>query len=193
MKTIHLNLASKPYRDFRVHYAILGAAALAALVLMTYNGLTAWRYLVDTKEARTEITALEAETARERATAEDMEARIAAIDVSELEKQSRFINARIRERAFSWSGLMQSLETVVPGDVRLTTLNPNIDEEGNVVLSLSCVTRKPDGLVDLLDRLYANPEYREAFPSSDTAQPDGMHRVEVRTVYIPGAAKEVKK
>jgi Tfp pilus assembly protein PilN len=192
MKTIHLNLASKPYRDFRVPYAILGVAALAAVVLMTYNAATAWRYLVDTKETRAEITALDAETARERATADSMELRIAAIDAEELDEQARFINAQIRERAFSWSSLMERLEAVLPGDIRLTGLNPNVGEEGDVELALSCVSRKNDGLVVLLDRLYADPSFKNAFPSSDSAQPDGTHRIQIQTAYLP-SAPEVKK
>ncbi|MFA6958199.1 MAG: hypothetical protein WC538_20215 [Thermoanaerobaculia bacterium] len=194
MKTIHLNLASKPYRDFRVFYAALGGAALVALVLMSYNIATAWHYLVDTKEARTEIAALETETAHERETAESMEARIAAIDTVALDEKARFINSQIRERVFSWSSLMQRLETLLPGDVRLTTLNPTVEEDGTVQLSLSCVSRKSDGLVTLLDRLYADPAFKNAFPSSDNAQPDGTHRIEISTMYLPsGPVREVTK
>jgi Tfp pilus assembly protein PilN len=194
MKTIHLNLASRPYRDFRVYYAVLGSAALVALVLMTYNVLTAWRYLVDTKEARSEIAALETETTHERETAEAMEKRIGAIDAVELDDKARFINSQIRERVFSWSTLMERLEKLLPGDVRLTTLNPTVEEDGTVNLSLSCVSRKPDGLVTLLDRLYSDPAFKNAFPSSDNAQPDGTHRIEISTTYLPNVpAREVKK
>lgn len=191
MKTIHLNLAAKPYRDFRVPYAILAIAALAALVLMTYNVATAWRYLVDTKESRGEIAKLEAEIARERSTADTLERRIASIDVEALDEQARYINTQIRERAFSWSALMERLETLLPGDVRLTGLNPNVGDDGSVSLSLSCVSRRTDGLVVLLDRLYASPSFKNAFPSSDNAQPDGMNRFVVQTTYIP-SAPEVK-
>jgi Tfp pilus assembly protein PilN len=159
---------------------------------MTYNVVTAWRYLVDTKETRAEIAALEAETARERSTADSMELRIAAIDAEELEKQARYINKQIRERAFSWSGLMEKLESLLPGDVRLTGLNPNVDDDGTVGISLSCVSRRADGLVVLLDRLYADKSFKNAFPSSDAAQPDGTHVFTVQTTYVP-TAPEVKK
>jgi Tfp pilus assembly protein PilN len=173
---------------------VLGSAALVALVLMTYNVLTAWRYLVDTKEARSEIAALETETTHERETAEAMEKRIGAIDAVELDDKARFINSQIRERVFSWSTLMERLEKLLPGDVRLTTLNPTVEEDGTVNLSLSCVSRKPDGLVTLLDRLYSDPAFKNAFPSSDNAQPDGTHRIEISTTYLPNVpAREVKK
>jgi len=194
MKTIHLNLASKPYRDFGVFYAALGVAALVALVLMTYNVLTAWRYLVDTKEARTEIAPLGKQTAHEGETAEWMGKRIAAIDAVALDEKAKFINSQIRERVFSWSTLMERLEKLLPGDVRLTSLNPSVEEDGTVQLSLSCVSRKSDGLVTLLDRLYADSAFKGAFPSADNKQPDGTHRIEISTTYLPAvAAREVKK
>ncbi|MCM2314623.1 MAG: hypothetical protein NDJ92_05675 [Thermoanaerobaculia bacterium] len=192
MKTIHLNLASKPYRDFRVPYAVLGIAALVALVLMVYNVLTAYRYLVDTKETRAEIAAIDEEAARERALAETMEQRIASIDAATLDEQARFINQQIRERAFSWSEMMTGLETLLPGDIRLTSLNPSVDEEGNVKLSLQCVSRNKDGLILLLDRLYASPSFGKSFPSTDAIEGTGLHRLGIETVYFP-SGREVKK
>ncbi len=192
MKTIHLNLASRPYRDFRVPYALLGGAALAALVLMGYNVVTAYRYLVDTKSTRQEIAALEAETKREREMADSMERRIASIDAVSLERQAKYINSQIRERTFSWSTMISRLEALLPGDVRLTALNPSVDEVGNVQLTLECVSRRHDGLIVLLDRLYKNPAFKNAFPSTDSAQPDGTHILTVQTTYLP-ATVEVKK
>lgn len=191
MKTIHLNLASRPYRDFRAHYALLAAAGLVALGLMAYNVATAYRYLVDTKETREEIAALEEETTRERATAETMERRIAAIDAASLDRQARFINAQIRERAFSWSSMMGALEALLPGDVKLVVLNPTVDEDGTVSLSLDCVSRRDDGLIVLLDRLYASKSFKDTFPSHDGAQPDGTHRLTLQTTYLP-APKEAR-
>lgn len=192
MKTIHLNLASKPYRDYRALYAILGIAGLAAVLLMAYNGLTAYRYLVDTKETRAEIAAIDEEAARQRALAETMEKRIASIDAASLDKQARFINAQIHERAFSWSAMMSRLESLLPGDVRLTSLNPTIDEDGNVQLSLQCKSRRKDGLIVLLDRLYASPDFKKSFPAYDAIEADGLYRLSIQTVYLPNAG-EVKK
>ncbi len=191
MKTIHLNLASKPYRDLRAFYALLGAAGLVALVLMVYNVMTAYRYMVDTKEAREEMAAIDEEAARERALAETMEKRIAAIDAVALDSQARFINAQIRERAFSWSRMMSRLEELLPDDVRLTSLNPGIDEDGKVHIILQCISRRPDGLVVMLDRLYTNPAFGKSFPTSDTTGADGLHRINIDTTYVP-SAEEVK-
>lgn len=192
MKTIHLNLAAKPYRDFRVLYAVLGTAGLVALVLMVYNVMTAYRYLVETKETRAQITAIDEEAARERALAETMELRIAAIDAATLDDQARFINEQIRERAFSWSAMMSRLETLLPGDVRLTNLNPTVDEDGNVTLSLECVSRREDGLLVLLDRIYKDPSFKDSFPSVDSLEGTGLHRISIQTTYLP-SPEEVKK
>jgi Tfp pilus assembly protein PilN len=121
-----------------------------------------------------------------------MERRIAGIDAASLDRQARFINAQIRERAFSWSAMMGSLEKLLPGDVRLVSLNPTVDEFGTVALNLDCVSRRKDGLTVLLDRLYADPSFKDTFPAHDSAQPDGTHRLSLRTRYIP-ALPEARK
>jgi len=192
MKTIHLNLASRPYRDYRTLYALLGVAGLVALVLMVYNVMTAYRYLVDTREMRAEITALDEEAARERTMAETMEQRIASIDAASLDEQARFINLQIRERTFSWSTMMSRLESLLPGDVRLISLNPSVEEDGAIRVTLQCVSRRQDGLVVLLDRLYANPAFKSSFPSNDTIEGDGLHRITIETTYLPSAEKVTK-
>jgi Tfp pilus assembly protein PilN len=132
--------------------------------------MTAYRYLVDTKETRAQITAIDEEAARERALAETMELRVAAIDAATLDDQARFINEQIHERAFSWSEMMSGLETLLPGDVRLTSLNPAVDDDGNVTLALECVSRREDGLLE-------GP---------------GLHRISIQTTYLPSPEK-VKK
>lgn len=192
MRTIHLNLAARPYRNYRPVYAVVGAAALATAILLGYNLQTAYRYFVETKETRAQIAAIEEETARERSMTEAMEKRIGAIDVGSLAEQSKFINTQIRQRAFPWSALMSRLEKVLPGDVRLTGLTPQIDDDGTVALSLSCIGRRPDSMVLTLDRLFADPAFKNPFPVSDSLEPDGLRRFTISVTYLPGAPEAAR-
>ncbi len=192
MRPIHLNLASRPYRDYRPVYLVAGIAGLITAILMVYNMQTAWRYLVETKQTRAQIATIEEDTANEKATAKALDAQLAKIDVRTLDSQARYINLQIRERAFSWSALMERLENVLPGDVRLLELNPTVEETGEVSLILSCATRKPDGMIVLIDRLFADPKFRNAFPSSIRTEQDGTKSFSVQVTYLPDAP-EVKR
>jgi type IV pilus assembly protein PilN len=189
MKTIHLNLAAKPYRDYRPVYMTVAVMGLITLVLFGYNVVTGYEYLIETEHTRAEIADLDRETASERERAKALEARIATIDVKALAGRSQFINAQIRERAFSFSALLDDMEQVLPHDVKLRDLNPVIDDKGKVRLTLSCVARKRDGMVEMLDRLYADEAFEHAFPRSERVEDDGTVHFQVDVEYLPGAAE----
>jgi len=185
MKTIHLNLAARPYRDYRPVYLAVAAMAIATLVLLGYNVVTGYAYLTETEETRREIAQIEKETADERELAASLAERIDMIDLKALDRKSRFINGQIKERAFSFSALLDRLETTLPHDVKLLDLNPSFDDEGTIHLALSCVARKRDGMVALLDRLYKDAAFRKAFPRSERIESDGTFTFYVDVEYLP--------
>ena len=119
--------------------------------------------------------------------AKELEARIATIDVPGLALRSQFVNAQIRERAFSFSELLDELERTLPHDVRLLDLNPTFDEDGTIRLSLSCAARKRDGMIDLLNRLIEDDSFADAFPRSERIETDGTLRFFVDVNYLPAA------
>ena len=188
MKTIHLNLAAKPYRNYRPVWVVVAIAILATLILLAYNAITAYDYLVDTEETRGRIAALEAETDDESSRSLELLERVQAIDLRALDQQSRFINKQIKERAFSFSVLLDRLEKVMPDDVRLLNLNPSIDDNGTVYLGLSCVARKRDGMVDFLNQLYEDDAFREAFPRSERSE-DGLFKFSIEVQFLEEVAE----
>ena len=52
MKPIHLNLAARPYRDYRPVYAAVVVMSLLAAFLMLNNVETYYRYIHETKATR---------------------------------------------------------------------------------------------------------------------------------------------
>ena len=190
MKTIHLNLAAKPYRDYRPVYLTVAAMVLVTLILLGYNVITGYEYLIETEQTRAEIASLEKETAEERALAKTLDERIDQIDLRALDRRSRFINAQIKERAFSFSTLLDDMERTLPDDVRLLDLNPTFDDEGMIHLTLSCEARKRDGMTDLLNRFYSDPSFEDAFPRSERSEEGGIFKFSVEVKYLPDAQKE---
>jgi len=193
MKTIHLNLAAKPYRDYRPVYLTVAAMAVLTLILLGYNVVTGYEYLIETEQTRTEIASLEKETADERALAKQLAERIDRIDLRTLDRRSRFINQQIKERALSFSTLLDDLERTLPNDVKLTTLNPSVDDEGNVRLALSCISRKRDGMTDFLNRLYEDPSFEKAFPGSERSEEGGTFIFSIDVVYHPQVSLEATR
>ena len=185
MKAIHLNLASRPYRDDRPFYGTAGALAIVTLFLLVNNVQTALQYLSSTRTTRDEITALENEIAAEQKKSQTLDVSIKRVDLKDLNAHTTYVNEQIAERAFSWSALLDELEEVVPADVRVTDLNPSIDKMGRVKLRLDCVAKKQDGMVRMLRALLANPQFEGAFPQMQAIREDGSHTFALEVTYLP--------
>ena len=62
------------------------------------------------------------------------------------------LNQLFDEKTFSWTLAMEDLETVLPGGVQVTTLEPVRDKTGNITLKLRVVGPR-DRAVDLVQNL----------------------------------------
>ncbi len=173
MKPLHLNLASRPYRDYRPVYAVVVVMSLIAAFLMLNNVETYYRYTRETHSTRTKIASIEAQTVKEREREAAVQQRIKGLDLARLAAQTKFVNTKLAERAFSWSALLDELESVLADDVRLLAVAPRFAPDGNIILSLDFVSKSADGMIKTINRMHADPQFRNPFPSSQTQLPEG--------------------
>ncbi len=191
MKPIHLNLAAKPYRDHKPLYAVVVATSLAIAFLLLTNVDTYLRYVHETKNTRAGIAKIDADAQRELALAATVNQQLAAIDRNALNARSHFINTQLAERAFSWSDLLDRLEVVLPTDVRLTTVSPVFLPDGRVTLTLQLESRSPNGMIRTLERLIADSNFRDPFPSGEQSTPEGF-RFSISSEFMPATARMAK-
>lgn len=191
MKPIHLNLAARPYRDERPFIAIVVVSSLliAFLTLMNFD---AWyRYRNETQSTRTKIAALERQAEQERSRTDALNQKLRAVDVKKLSLQTQFANARLAERAFSWSELLDRMERVLPDYVRIESIAPTFDKSGLVHLNLNCVARDSNGLVQTLNRMNRERYFTNAFPSHEDHTEQG-YRFGLTVDYRPSIARPVQ-
>ena len=184
MKPLHLNLASRPYRDYRPVYAVVVAMSLITAFLMLNNVETYYRYTRDTHSTRAKIASIEAQTRQEREREQAVQRRIKGLDLRRLSAQTKFVNAKLSERAFSWSTLLDELESVLVDDVRLVSVGPSFGE-GAIQLSLDFVSKSGDGMIKTINRMNADPQFRHPFPSSQSAIEGGGYNFSLTVQYIP--------
>ncbi|HEV7765562.1 MAG TPA: hypothetical protein VGQ76_11215 [Thermoanaerobaculia bacterium] len=185
MKPLHLNLASRPYRDYRPVYAAVVVMSLLAAFLMFYNVETYYRYTHDTRNTRAKIAELEAQTQQERQREQMVQQRIKGLDLARLGAQTKFVNAKLAERAFSWSTLLDELESVLGDDVRLMSVTPSFSPEGDIKLSLNFVSKSGDGMIRTINRMHADPQFRNPFPNTQTATDGGGYSFDIIVQYVP--------
>ena len=188
MKPLHLNLASRPYRDYRPVYAVVVISSLLVAFMMLNNIDTYYRYIRDTKSTRNKITDLDSQTQQEQRQTAELTQRLRGFNVRLLSEQTQFANARLAERAFSWSELLDRLERVLPDDVRLESIAPNFSKDGYVHLVLAAVGKNSESMVHMLDRLNHDLRFNKAFPTSED-RGDSGYRFGIGVDYRPSVTR----
>lgn len=184
MKPIHLNLAARPYRDYRPVYAAVVLMSLLTAFLMLNNIDTYYRYIHETKATRGKIAEREAQAAQERSREAVSKRRLAQVDLGKLDDQTHFINAQLAERAFSWSVLLDDLENVLNEDVRLVSVAPSFAPDGSVKLTLAFETKSANGMIETMNRMHAHPKFQNPFPSNETKLDDGGYSFALGVDYL---------
>ena len=192
MKTLHLNLASRPYRDYRPLYAVVVATSLLIAFLMLNNVDTYYRYVRDTRKTRDEIARVEAQREQELRRAEAATNQIKTIDLVSLGKETKFVNTQLAERAFSWSELLDRLEAVLPSTIRITSVSPTFSADGLVHLNLMCEGKSPDSMLATISRMQKDPGFANPFPTSQDNTGTG-YRFGIGVDYKPTIARVVAK
>jgi hypothetical protein len=191
LKPLHLNLASRPYRDYRPVYAVVVVVSILIAFMLLNNIETGYRYARETRTTRDKITHIEQQTEAENHRAVDTAQRLRGVNVKVLAEQAQFVNARLAERAFSWSELLDRLERIIPDDVRIESISPSFSKDGMVHLALQATAKNSQGMVHTLDQLNRDNRFANAFPTSESKTAEGYH-FGVMVDYRPSIARAVE-
>ncbi|MGC1461663.1 MAG: fimbrial assembly protein, partial [Terracidiphilus sp.] len=149
---VTLNLATRPFADLGPALKRLrtGMGILALLAIVLGLGLHALHQKAEQARAREHsLDGAIASITRER---QGYEALMQRPDNAQLLTQAEALNKLFDEKAFSWTLAMENLETVLPGGVQVSTLEPVRAKDGHITLHLR-VDGPHDRGVDLVRNL----------------------------------------
>src|SRR3954453_15369772 len=152
---IKINLATRPFADVGPILKRL-RISMAAFALVSI-GLGVGLHLLHAKAqvARSRIQALDNQIAKVNQERQGYQAMMRQPDNALVLQEANNLNALFDQKAFSWTLAMEDLETVLPGGVQVTTLEPVRDEKtGQISLKLRVVGPRDKGieLVQNLER-----------------------------------------
>ena len=191
MKPLHLNLADRPYRDYRPLYAVVVVTSILIAIMLLNNIETGYRYVRETRTTRDKITTIENQIDTENRRADEASQRIRGVNVKQLSEQAQFVNARLAERAFSWSELLDRLERVLPDDVRIESVAPAFGKTGTVHLTMQGSAKTGDGMTRTIDRLNHDPHFANPFPTSEDRTETG-YKFGIGVDYRPSIPRAVE-
>lgn len=162
-----VNLSLRPVRNDNL-YRLIFACSLGAVTLVTAGNLVriaryGWDIHVVKRDLGAKHAALADLDAREAALGRELQ----ELDRSKLQKRSQFANMAILNRVFSWTGLFNELEKVMPMDARLNAVRPNVTAEGRIDLQLEGTAKNYGAFVDLEEALMGSESFSRVYPGTE--------------------------
>ena len=136
---VRLNLATKALETHRRF--LVGSSLVVFFAVAAFLGL-GW-YVYSARGAQAELRARTEKTNLEMAKLElqrkDLERYFGQKDIAELHDRAAFINTILDARAFNWTLMFMDLERILPGGVRVISIEPK-QVSGRVELKLTVGT-----------------------------------------------------
>lgn len=182
-----VNLASEPFRRDRP-VLVAGYAAGALLTgAFLYLAAMAWiqrSEAADTREAlvaaQRQLSVITTEQARY-----DTELRQPA-NAQSIEN-SLFYNELLLRKGISWTGIFNDLEKVLPHNVRLVSVRPQVNGANRILLDMVVGAQTAEPVVDMVMRLEGSPRFGATTVSSwlPPSQSEPLFRYRVTANYAP--------
>lgn len=180
-----LNLATEPFRrDRLVLFAsgAVGAMMVASLVLLLSLVLADRRRSADTRH---EIARLDQQIGRAAAEQARLDSILRQPENAAVLERSLFLNEILSWKSISWTTLIADLEHILPPDVRLVSIHPQVVTEGQVSLDMMLESESIPPEVETVRRLESSAEFSAATVHNttppSTASP--YHRCRVSVNY----------
>lgn len=180
-----LNLASEPFRRNR---AILIGSAFVGLLMLTTLGMllflvqTGRENVRETQDALTRVDSQVAAVNREQG-ALDRTIRQPGNDI--LLDRSILINALISRKAISWTHIFSDLETVVPWNVRILSIRPQVNAKNQLFLDMTVAADSPEQVIAFIVKLEGSDVFGSTAVSGITppTQNDPFYRYRLSVNY----------
>ncbi len=167
------NLASRPFTDLGpiLKRLRIGMVVVALVGVALGAGLYTLHNKAEVVRAREH--SLDSNIATVRNEESSYESLVRQPDNSQVLEHATTLNRLFDEKAFSWTLAMEDLETVLPGGVQVTTLEPMRDKkDGHITLRMR-VTGPRDKAVELVQNLERSRHFLSPRITGETSEASG--------------------
>ncbi|MDE1154954.1 MAG: PilN domain-containing protein [Acidobacteriaceae bacterium] len=166
---IQINLATRPYIEWGPIFLRLRLVMAALGVLVVGLGIWAHVLSLRVQRATAQIDQVHAATVKVQQEKLSSEARMKQPVNAEVLDRAHFLNAVFLRKSFSWTAVMMDLETVLPTGVQVTAIEPQITQEGDVIIRLR-VSGDRDRAVQLVRNLERSKRFLHPRLSGEATQ-----------------------
>jgi type IV pilus assembly protein PilN len=192
---LDINLATQPYQDARQFWMRWGGAlAVLGVVTLLLLWVTASGYR-SAREDRRLMAQYEQQIAardRERANAEAL---MNLPQNSSTRDRSQFLNDLFYRKAFSWTGVFEDLEQLMPPGLHVVSITPETTPNGDLSIKLTVAGESRDRALDLVRKMESSQRFQQTQIEEEAtevggATPGDNVKFHISALY-PGAVAEV--
>ena len=184
---LSINLASQPFRRDRPFQV----AALAGSVLL--GGLLVWQIALGALE-RTQRAGLAAAQEQANRQLVTLQAERTSLDAAFRKPENaaaieyaQFLNGLILRKSISWTKIFGDLDHVMPHNVRLVNVRPQVNLDNQIQLDMTVAAAEPMPVIEMLKRLEGSELFGAAAVTSwlPPSQSEPLYRYRVNVNYAP--------
>ena len=166
---ITVNLATRPFVELRPFFLRL-RVLMAVLVVVAVGALIATHLLQRKLDvAQAQLNEVHAKVLTARQEKQSNEERMRQPANAAVLVRAHFLNTLFLRKSFSWTAVMMDLERVLPSGVQVTSIEPAIASDGNVIIRLR-VSGERDRAVQLVRNLERSRRFRAPRLTGEAAQ-----------------------
>jgi len=154
-----VNLASEPFRHHRpmlAASAATGVLLVALLAFLLYLAVNESGQVVETRRAIGQLQQQARALAAEQA---GLEATLRRPENAEVLDRSLFYNSLLYRKGISWTRIFDDLEKVLPHNVRLISVRPQVNAQNEVLLDMVVGAESSEPVIVMLTRLENSPQF----------------------------------
>jgi Tfp pilus assembly protein PilN len=184
---LRTNLSTRPFYNARAVQAILGTAALIVIAITLFNVVQVVRLMTRERSLSARAVQAEQEAQRLLRDATRIRGRIDPKELSVVAGQAREANAIIDQRTFSWTQLLETFEATLPADVRITAVQPRLEQDGTFYVDVAVQARRPEDLNTFVEALEQSGAFRDVNASETDTTDEGVLQAVLEGQYVGGA------
>jgi Tfp pilus assembly protein PilN len=180
--SLRTNLATRPFYNVRAVHASIGALALVVLALTLFNAVQLVRLTASQRTLGARASDAEGQADGLRGDAARIRTQINQKELEVVARAAREANSIIDRRAFSWTELLTQLEATLPDDVRITTVQPRLDQ--NVFkVGIVAEARQAEDVAAFIEALEKTGAFRNVVPLEQQTDEGGLIQVAIEGEY----------
>jgi hypothetical protein len=181
---LRTNLSTRPFYNERGIHAGLGFVALIVMGLTIFNLAQIVILTRKQSDLRNRATIAENRARDLLVHAGSVRRQLNPKELDEVSSAAREANGLIGQRLFSWTDLLNRLETTLPDDVQITSMRPLADKSGGTIIAMTVLGRHVEDIDRFMQNLEATGAFADAFSRDEISTQDGSRQASIEARYL---------